>query len=613
MLLKKIFKNLRVWVLIVFLFLSLIAIHPVLDQKGVALRNIAKNSSAFEAGFENPNPNTRPTAREKIISINNNLINSISDYNEQISKLKPNQTISIVTQKKTYSLKTRPIIKTTVLNETEFVEVQKEKTITELINGTNITRTILETKNVTRQINRTFFNKTTNLPYFVTETITEKIPVTHLVERNKVLKEVIGMEEIGIKVYEAPKNNIRKGLDLQGGTRVVLQPEEKTTIEDLEFIIENMKQRLNVFGVSDVVVTSASDLPTYLGGTGNDFIIVEIAGTNEEEVKELLAKQGKFEAKIGNDTVFKGGRGDIPYVCRTVDCSGIDPSVGCQQNQGQWSCRFSFSITLSPGAAKRQAELTKNLDIISSQTTNRYLSKPLDLYLDNELVDSLNIGEDLKGRAVTSIAISGSDVGVSNQDAVFNSLKSMKHLQTILVTGSLPVKLEIVKTDSISPTLGAEFVDNAIYVGLLAALAIVVIVSIRYRKIIVSLPMLITSLSEVILILGAASIINWNLDLASIAGIIIVIGTGIDQQIIITDELLRGGSNLFYSLKDRIKNALFIIMASYLTTVVAMMWLWGMGAGLLKGFAITTIIGISIGVFITRPAYAAILEMFLKE
>ena len=60
-------------------------------------------------------------------------------------------------------------------------------------------------------------------------------------------------------------------------------------------------------------------------------------------------------------------------------------------------------------------------------------------------------------------------------------------------------------------------------------------------------------------------------------------------------------------------NAFFIIMAAYFTTCAGMLPLWFAGAGLLKGFAFTTLVGISIGVFIARPAYAAIIEQLLKD
>jgi len=399
--------------------------------------------------------------------------------------------------------------------------------------------------------------------------------------------------------------NIKKGLDLQGGTRVLLKPETKISEDNLTFLIENMERRLNVYGLSDLTIRGAGDL------SGNQYILVEIAGANEEEVKELLSNQGKFEAKIGNGTVFVGGR-DITYVCRSADCAGIDPT-GCSKVGGNnWGCSFRFSIRLTQEAAERQAELTKDLEVITENNRD-YLSEKLKLFLDDSQVDELSIGSDLKGRAVTDIQISGPGVGLTEQEAAYDALMNMKKLQTVLTTGSLPVKLDIIKTDTISPVLGREFVKNALIVGLFAILAVVLVVFIRYRNLKVALPMFVTSISEVVILLGVASLIGWNFDLAAIAGIIIVVGTGVDHQIIITDETIRGEKGSIFNWKERAKRAFFIIMATYFTTCVAMIPLMFAGAGLLKGFAITTIIGISIGVFITRPAYAAVVELLVKE
>ena len=119
--------------------------------------------------------------------------------------------------------------------------------------------------------------------------------------------------------------------------------------------------------------------------------------------------------------------------------------------------------------------------------------------------------------------------------------------------------------------------------------------------------MIFTGLSEVVIILGFAALIRWNLDLAAIAGIIAAVGTGVDDQIVITDEVLQGKS-ADESWVERMKRAFFIIFAAYFTMIVAMLPLWFIGAGVLKGFALTTIIGVTIGVFITRPAFAKIIE-----
>ena len=120
------------------------------------------------------------------------------------------------------------------------------------------------------------------------------------------------------------------------------------------------------------------------------------------------------------------------------------------------------------------------------------------------------------------------------------------------------------------------------------------------------------TLGFLVLILGFAALVGWNLDLAAIAGIIAAVGTGVDDQIVITDEVMYGRKNQEHWLK-RMKNAFFIIFAAYFTMLVAMLPLWFLGAGVLRGFALTTIVGVTIGVFVTRPAYAKMLEVLMEK
>ncbi|MFH1590107.1 MAG: hypothetical protein ABIB43_06075 [archaeon] len=565
--LKQLFTNFRIIILIAVLILAILSINPNPWHEGATIRFVDKNSSASLAGIEGPAPGGTPMSKETIIAVNNQPITNALDYYNFVENVPYNTTITIQTNEQFYRLTTKPEFKITVLNETEIVEVIEE---------------------------------------VFDEELNQTINVSKLVEVPKLLKELIGTEDIGLVVYDAPTNNLRKGLDLSGGTRVILKPEEKVTTDELGVVVSNIKERLNVYGLSDIVVRVTKDLK------GDEFIVVEIAGANKEEVRELLAGQGKFEAKVGSVTVFKGGE-DITYVCRSADCSGIDPNYGCSPaGDDSWSCRFRFTISLSPEAAQKQADATRYLPTVveGSQT---YLNESLYLYLDDQLVDTLRIGAELGGNAVTDISISGGGFGTSEQEASYDALESMNHLQTILITGSLPVKLEIVKTDAISPLLGAQFIKNAIMIGLFAILSVALVVFVVYRKLSVSIPMIITMFSEAIIILGIASIIGWNIDLAAIAGIIIAIGTGVDHQIVIADEVLKGSKTAYISWNDRIKSAFFIIMAAYFTTLVAMIPLWFAGAGLLKGFAITTILGVSAGVFITRPAFAAMLKVLMKE
>jgi len=400
-----------------------------------------------------------------------------------------------------------------------------------------------------------------------------------------------------ITLTSIPRTKIKTGLDLSGGARALIKPANiSVSSSDISDLIAVTNERFNVYGLTDINLRPVTDLE------GNNFMLVEIAGATPSDLRELVGQQGKFEAKIADETVFAGGKKDIASVCRTdATCSRVE---SCAQVQGGYICRFSFAVYLSEEAAERHAEITDKLGV-NTTAQGRYLDKKLDLYLDDSLVDSLLISEDLKGRTATQIAVSGSGTGNTREEAYNSARENMHKLQTVLITGSLPYQLEIVKLDTISPILGSKFISNILLAGLASLLAVALIVFVRYRRIRPSLAILFTSFSEVILILGFASLIRWNLDLASIAGILIVIGTGVDQQIIMIDES-RSGKQL--SIIEKIKRALFIIVGAYFTSLAALIPLYWAGAGLLKGFAVTTIIGITTGVLITRPAFADILK-----
>ena len=512
---KKLFKEWRIWFLLISIFCATLAIGFKIDTSGVLIKSVDVEGPAAQAGIHV----VAGKSTERIIGINSQEIKDIEDYYTQTQQLEKNSTVRITTTKQTYVL---------------------------------------------------------------------QVPET----------------ELGLEVGNVPKNNIKKGLELQGGTRVLLAPEEEITLQELEDTIDVLEKRLNVYGLSDVQIRRASDLE------GSDYIRVEIAGATKEEVRQLLAQQGKFEAKIGNTTVFRGGQEDITFVCRNDGtCSRI---VNCFDDyQGQASCQFEFEISLSSRAAQLHAVTTKNLAVNTTASGNKILEESIDFYVDGVQVDSLNIGADLKGQPATQILISGPGVGATQQEAIDAAIQQRTNLQTILLTGSLKTPLEIVKLDYISPTLGKEFLDNALLVGFLAWLAVGAVIFIRYRNPIITTGMMTTVAAEIYLILGFAALFRYNLDIAAIAGIIASVGTGVDDQIVITDEI--NDPTTEGNWKQRIKSALFVIFAAYASTVAVMLPLFKAGAGLLTGFALVTIAGVTIGVLITRQAYAAAMRVLLKE
>jgi len=404
---------------------------------------------------------------------------------------------------------------------------------------------------------------------------------------------------LNFTVGETPRSNIKTGLDLSGGARALVKAENiSLTQSQLQDLVAVTSQRLNTFGLRDIVVKSTSDLG------GNSYMLIEVAGATPQNLKELIAEQGKFEAKIGNKTVFTGGDKDITHVFRNdATQSAVYPAE--QMSDGSYASRFSFTISLSPEAAQRHADITKNIPL-DSLSGGQYLTENLTLILDEKVVDELRISAGLKGQVASQISIQGSGVGSTPEAAVTDARASMHKLQTILITGSLPYKLEIVKIDTISPSLGKEFTRSLLILGFAVFVVVSICIFVRYRKVKLSLAVMLTMFAEAFITIGIAALINWNLDAPGIAGIIAGIGTGVGDQILLLDASAKGKEN--EGVRERIKMAFFIIVGSFATNVASMLPLFWTGAGMLKGFALTTIIGVSVGILITRPAFADMIK-----
>ncbi len=444
---------------------------------------------------------------------------------------------------------------------------------------------------------------------------------------------------LGITVRSVKSTHLNFGLDIEGGTRALVEPNETDNVT-LSQIIGVMQTRINLYGLKE-----ANFRPVYYEKHG--FIEISIAGGTKEELTDLLERQGNFESKIPikiskpvtldlgekYDVSVSGGMlkiGNASYADGDMfELSGIKFAAEVENSTANLTAtvftssdvmlvyfdpqrsrieplqngyRWFFQVQITKDGAERFAKITKNLDkTFDPNAGESYLSSKIYLYLDGELVDSLNIVGDLKGQTIQEPSITG--YAPSMDEAV----NSQRRLQSILRSGSLPTKVEIVQLDVISPKLGEGFLQNVIIAIFAAVAAVAVVISVRYRKMKIIVPMLVTSLSEVLIILGLSVLIGWTIDLAAIAAIIAIIGTGIDAQIILIDQTLRGGEK-YMTVKEKVRRAFFIIIGAGGTVIGAMLPLMILGLGLLRGFAITTIIGVLIAIFVTRPAFGEFIK-----
>ncbi|WP_456418508.1 preprotein translocase subunit SecD [Methanocaldococcus infernus] len=365
---------------------------------------------------------------------------------------------------------------------------------------------------------------------------------------------------------------IHYGVDITGGTVIVLKTEKPLNERDMSMTVEIIKNRLDATGLGNIEVYSRGN---------NEIIVIVPASADVDTIIKILKQQGNFKALLDNKTLLYTGR----------DIANVEfPTKVPSGNTVAYGVPFSLKID----AAKRMAELVKG------KAYHRVY-----LYMDDKLISApvlspeLTSGKPSPNQVITVGPYPPTEEEKAEALAIYTALKS----------GALPVKVDIEYTYSISPEFGRELLKG-IYIAIaLAFIAVSLVVAFRYRSPKLVFPILLTCFSEILIILGIASLINWRIDLPSFAGIVAAVGTGVDNQIVIADEALKGIKRL----KASIKRAFFVIFASASTSIAAMLPLFVLGVGLLKGFALTTIIGILIGIFITRPAYAKIVEELFKK
>jgi len=394
----------------------------------------------------------------------------------------------------------------------------------------------------------------------------------------KMLEQLIGDRKIQIlmvfvtlSIVLITFRGISTGLDLQGGSLIQIQTERPLTDEEMDRVVTIMDERLRGgLKVKDVK----------LKPWGDEFVLAYIAGVDPIEAGKLIGKPGQLIVKIGNMTAFTGD-----------ELTRIDP-FGYEAQFDNWGVPF----TIGDEAAKRfrDVSIATNFDVVY-------------MYLDDIEVNRAPLSSTLQKELASGKIVKSMVLETGSKD---EGMEEARRIEVILRSGALPIKVEMVGSFGISATLGEGFKNDAMTAGLLAFMGVIAVIYTRYRRLELVGSVLITGASEIIIIFGVASLIRWDIDLPAIAGIIAAVGTGVDNQIVILDEiLLEKGKSIRY----RIKNAFFIVIGSWMTLIAAMIPLFVIGFGMLKGFAVTTMIGATAGVFITRPAYARMVQLILKK
>lgn len=382
----------------------------------------------------------------------------------------------------------------------------------------------------------------------------------HMKKENILFLFILGLVAAGILVIINKPTKF--GLDLIGGSRLVLQARTTTDVpeitpevmDSLRFSIEN---RVNAMGVAETLVQKV----------GDNRLLIEIPSISDpQKAKEYLGKTANLEFK----KQVKGFNDTETWVSTGVSGKDLKNSyLGTDQTGGQWHVNF----VMTPEGAKKFGKVTSEL-----------VNKPLGIFFDGELISSPTVNTPITGGEGY---ISGN---FSKDDA--------QNMVNLLNAGALPVPADIIEENSVGPTLGLDSLQKSKAAGAIG-LGLVMLFMIVYYRVpgfIANIALLIYSL----IVFSIFKLIPVTLTLAGIAGFILSIGMAVDANILIferTKEELRIGRTLYAAINAGFDRAFTSIFDSNMTTIITCSILYMFGTSIVKGFALTLAIGVAVSMF----------------
>lgn len=385
---------------------------------------------------------------------------------------------------------------------------------------------------------------------------------------------------IGICFYyifrDSVGESIKLGLDLKGGTQIILKPVEigaesvtKESLDKAQLIIMN---RIDKLGISEPLVTRDF----------NNNLIIQLPGVDEpQRAIDVIGKTAQLEFKI-LQSIDEDGNPVFGPTLMTGD-KLVSAQAG-YNSSGQIIVSMAFTD-----------EGGKQFEKITSENVGKQLA----IVLDGEMKSAPVIRQAISGNAV----IEGID-----------TLEEAKDIALVLQTGSLPVNLEIQEAQTIGPTLGQDSLQQSILAGLIGFALIMIFMVAMYRGLgLISIAGL---LCYIVVFWGILSALQTPVTLPGIAGVVLTIGIAVDANVLIfsriKEEMLKGKGK-FAAFNEGFRNALRAIVDSNITTLITAAALYRFGTGPIRGFAVTLAIGVFISMLTAIILVRAILFLAVNS
>ena len=341
-------------------------------------------------------------------------------------------------------------------------------------------------------------------------------------------------------------NSIRQGLDLQGGTHVVLEAEDteiaQVNDDAMQRVVSIMEKRINELGLTEPIVQRE----------GVRRVIIELPGIKDpDSAIQTIGKTAMLEFKDEDgNTVLNG-----------TDLK--DAQAAIDQNN-----RNVVNLEFSDEGGKKFADLTM-----------KNVGRKIAILLDGEVLTDPVVNE----------PILGGRAEISGQ----RTLDEAQRLAVLLRSGALPVKVNIIETRTVGPSLGQDSKDKSEFAFVIGIGAVLVFMLLFYR--LSGLIADISLMAYTVMLLAVLKGLDATLTLPGVAGIILSIGMAVDANVLIFEhfkEEYRLGKTLRLSMDAGFDRAFTTIFDSNTTTIIAAGVLFFFGTGTIRGFAITLGLGV---------------------
>lgn len=377
------------------------------------------------------------------------------------------------------------------------------------------------------------------------------------------------------------REGLRLGLDLQGGVHLVYQAdlsavEPGRKAEAVEDAIAVIERRIDVLGVTEPIIQRQ----------GEDRILVELPGIGEvEEAKKLIGLTALLEFR----EMKEGEGGETEWVPATAKIDGEEKEL-----TSAYFKENTYVTTDNFGRPILAFEWNEEGSKLSGQITGRLIGQPLGIFLGDEPL----LGED--GHPIAPIVREkitdrGVIEGLSYNEAT--------ELSKLLNAGRIPVPLFPIYEQTVSPILGADFIDMSLKAGIIGLILVMLFMIIYYR-----LPGALASLAVIFygaLVLAIFKLVPVTLTLAGIGGFVLSVGMAVDANVLIFERMkeeLRTGRTFGAAIEAGFDRAWTAIRDSNVTTFIVCAILYWLGSSIVAsapvmGFALTLFIGVAVSMF----------------